>query len=203
MIRSHSGCPCSAYRVFHPQPNHASLHSLLPHHTAIEGWLRRRRMLSSASSRTFSSHAPSAGIDAAANMKSCHTRYPVHAQFVENIVFIDTSAPDAQHVHVHGRGVVDRLLVDGARDARQEDVAGDVVGSFGEERLAVEFEVEGRAVGDLVAHEAQRAQPMRVVRLSEASPPRPKPGIRRDGVRPVRGSTRVSERQCRAGRLPC
>ena len=83
---------------------------------------------------------------------------PFIAQFVENIVFIDASAPDAQHVHIHGCGVVDRLFVDGARDAGQENVAGDVVGAFGEERLSVEFEAEGRAVRDLLAHETQRAQ---------------------------------------------
>ena len=50
--------------------------SLFPHHRAIDGWLRSRTTLSSASARTSARKGSSLGRFEQANMKSCHTRMP-------------------------------------------------------------------------------------------------------------------------------
>src|SRR5829696_7477452 len=64
------------------------------------------------------------------------------AQVVEDVVFVDASAPDPEHVHV---GVASRgkeVLIAFAFDGADEGVGGDPVRAAGEDRRAVKHEPE-------------------------------------------------------------
>lgn len=52
-------------------------------------------------------------------------------QIIEDIVLIDTSAPDTQHIHVYTGGIENRPFIILGSDARQEVIRRDVIGSFG------------------------------------------------------------------------
>ena len=64
----------------HPHCCQAASISLLPAHSASDGWLRSRRTFSIASCRTFSTKAESPGYMLQANMKSCQTSSPSSSQ---------------------------------------------------------------------------------------------------------------------------
>jgi len=64
------------------------------------------------------------------------------AQVVEDVLFIDAAAPDAQHVHVGVAGRGDEDLVAFIGDGADEGVGGDPVGAAGEDRYAVQCEPE-------------------------------------------------------------
>ena len=82
-------------------------------------------------------------------------------KFIETIVLIDTTSPDAQHVHVHLHRIGYGAPIDGIGHARQKDIARDVVGALHEQLLTIEREVEGftLSVGIRLAMELNGTKP--------------------------------------------
>lgn len=67
-------------------------------------------------------------------------------QIIEDIVLIDTSAPDTQHIHVYTGGIENRPFIILGSDARQEVIRRDVIGSFGKNRTPVQLYIESMPV---------------------------------------------------------
>ena len=81
------------------------------------------------------------------------------AKLIEEVVFVDAAAPDAEHVHVDVDRVPDRAFVGLAGDAGQEAVAGDVVGALAENGFAVEQEPQAASVGVGLLFDGDGAEP--------------------------------------------
>ena len=81
------------------------------------------------------------------------------AKLIEEVVFVDAAAPDAEHVHVDVDRVPDRAFVGLAGDAGQEAVAGDVVGALAENGFAVEQEPQAASVGVGLLLDGDGAEP--------------------------------------------
>ena len=67
------------------------------------------------------------------------------AQVVENIILIETAAPNAQHVHVGVSGTLNQIPVIFRFEMRGECIGGDPAGAFGEERDVIDGKLEGFA----------------------------------------------------------
>ena len=78
-------------------------------------------------------------------------------QIIEDIVLIDTSTPDAQHIHVYTGGIENRPFIILGSDARQEVIRRDVIGSFGKNRTPVQLYIESMPVLIRLMHHLQRA----------------------------------------------
>src|SRR5215216_1479694 len=62
------------------------------------------------------------------------------AKFVKDVMLVDASAPNAQHVHIRFLGGKKQLLVAFVFDSADERVGGDPIGAAGEDRDAVQYE---------------------------------------------------------------
>ena len=88
------------------------------------------------------------------------------AVVVEGLVFVDATAPYAQHVHIRVFGLLQKLGVAvvtlAAGERSRVRGGGDPVGAAHEERLAVDDELERLADVVALLDELHRAQPVRV-----------------------------------------
>ena len=71
-----------------------------------------------------------------------HEQPQLVAQIVEILAFVDAAAPDPHHVHVRLDRTAQVALVIGAGQPGDETVRGNPVGPLGEDRPAVDDELE-------------------------------------------------------------
>ena len=90
---------------------------------------------------------------AQANIKSCQTIDAVAiTEFIEIIVFVNTSTPDPDHIHIGICGIRHHFFVIRTTDSGEKNIVGNGIDSFGKNRDSVQFKVESFSLGILPAY---------------------------------------------------